>query len=130
VRYTWPAWGDVKAHVQGGVAYQGSAPSSIRTQIILVGTPTDAAAVCAAAGALNSAGYCNPNIFQGKIRSSTLVDLFAGLDWPRWNIELFGTNVFDKRNDISRGVSCGSCTRALVVPGRPRTIGLRAGMKF
>jgi outer membrane receptor protein involved in Fe transport len=130
VRYTWPVWGDVKAHVQGGVAYQGSAPSSIRTQIILVGTPTDAAAVCAAAGALNSAGYCNPNIFQGKIRSSTLVDLFAGLDWPRWNIELFGTNVFDKRNDISRGVSCGSCTRALVVPGRPRTIGLRAGMKF
>lgn len=127
-RYTWPAWADVKAHVQGAISYQGSAPSSLRTQVALVGP--DAASVCAAAGALTPLGLCSPNIFQGKLRSATLVDLFAGLDWPRWNIEIFGTNIFDKRNDLSRFTACGSCTRALVVPGRPRTIGIRAGMKF
>ena len=71
----------------------------------------------------------NPAIV-GLIGFLTLVDLFAGLDWPNWNVELFGTNIFDKRIDISRQTACGSCTRALVVPGRPRTIGLRAGMKF
>ncbi len=127
-RYTWPAWADVKAHVQGGISYQSSAPSSIRTQVQLVGP--DATAVCAAAGALTPSGYCNPNIYQGKLRAAALVDLFAGLDWPRYSIELFGTNIFDKRNDLSRFTACGSCTRALVVPGRPRTIGLRAGVKF
>ena len=79
---------------------------------------------------MNSAGFCNPNIFQGKLRSSTLVDLFAGLDWPSYNLEVFATNVFDERNELSRFTACGSCTRALVVPGRPRTIGLRVGAKF
>ena len=113
-RYSWPAWADVKAHVQGGISYQSSAPSSIRTLIALVGT-----------GEL-----VNPNEFQGKIGSAALVDLFAGLDWPKYNLEVFGTNIFDKRNDLSRFTACGSCTRALVVPGRPRTIGVRAGMKF
>ena len=102
--------------MQGSVSYQGSAPSSLRTLVQLVGTgdlinPTDPSA-------------------QGRIHSSTLVDLFAGLDWPRWNVELFTTNVFDKRNELSRFTACGSCTRALVVVGRPRTIGVRAGMKF
>jgi iron complex outermembrane recepter protein len=127
-RYTWPAWANVKAHVQAGVTYQGSASSSIRTQVQLVGP--DAAAFCAASGALNSNGLCDPNIFQGRLHAATLVDLFAGLDWPKYSLELFATNIFDKRNDLSRFTACGSCTRALVVPGRPRTIGLRAGIKF
>jgi|KBSMisStandDraft_5_1062788.scaffolds.fasta_scaffold10978_5 outer membrane receptor protein involved in Fe transport len=113
-RYQWPAWADVKAHVQGAISYQSSAPSSIRTEIELVGTHE----------------HVNPNEFQGRIGAATLVDLFAGLDWPKWNLELFGTNIFDKRNDISRFTACGSCTRTLVVPGRPRTIGIRAGAKF
>jgi outer membrane receptor protein involved in Fe transport len=127
-RYTWPVWGHAKAHIQGSVSHQTSAPSSIRTQIALVGS--DATQVCSEAGALTPLGLCNPNIFQGKIRAATLVDLFAGLEWPNYSIELFGTNVFDKRNDLSRFTACGSCTRALVVPGRTRTIGVRAGWKF
>ena len=53
----------------------------------------------------------NPNDFLGRIRASTLVDLYAGLDWPRWNVELFASNIFDKRNDLSRFVNCGSCTQ-------------------
>jgi len=133
-RYTWPAWADVKAHVQGGITYSGSAPSSIRTQIALSGTDpsvaNDRAAFCAAAGALLPNGLCAPNIFQGHLHAYTLVDLFAGLDWPKYSLEIYGTNIFDKRNELSRFTACGSCTRALVVPGRPRTIGLRAGIKF
>jgi len=113
-RYSWPAWGDVKAHVQGGISYRGSAPSSLRTAIALVHTGE----------------ILDPNDFQGRLHAATLVDLYAGLDWPRWNVELFTTNIFDKRIDISRQTACGSCTRALVVPGQPRTIGIRAGMKF
>jgi iron complex outermembrane recepter protein len=115
-RYSWPAWANVKAHVQGGITYRGSAPSSLRTLIELVPA--------------GSGNFQNPNVFQGRLHAATLVDLFAGLDWPKWNIEAFVTNLFDKRDDLSRQTSCGSCTRALVVPGRPRTIGLRAGMKF
>ena len=73
---------------------------------------------------------CNPTLWLGKIRAAAVVDVFAGLDWPKFNLELYASNLFDKRNDLSRGVNCGSCTRTLVVPGRPRTIGLRAGIKF
>jgi outer membrane receptor protein involved in Fe transport len=115
-RYTWPAWADVKAHVQGSVTYRGSAPSSLRTLIELVPA--------------GSGNFQNPNQFQGRLHSATLVDLYAGLDWPRWNVEAFVSNLFDKRIDLSRTTACGSCIRALVVPGRPRTIGVRAGMKF
>ncbi len=113
-RYSWPAFANVKAHVQGGVAYRGSAPSSLRTDISLLGTGE----------------HVNPNVFQGRLGAATLVDLFAGLDWPKWSVELFATNIFDKRIDISRQTACGSCTRALVVPGQPRTIGIRTGVKF
>jgi outer membrane receptor protein involved in Fe transport len=113
-RYSWAAWSDVKAHVQGSVTYRGSAPSSLRTDIALVGTGE----------------HVDPNEFQGRLHSATLVDLFAGLDWPTFNVEAFVENLFDKRIDLSRQTACGSCTRALVVPGRPRTIGIRAGVKF
>ena len=113
-RYTWPAWDDVKAHVQGSVTYRGSAPSSLRTEIALVGTGQ----------------HVDPNDFQGRLKAATLFDAFAGLDFRNWMVEGFVTNLFDKRIDLSRQTACGSCTRALVVPGRPRTIGLRAGYKF
>jgi iron complex outermembrane receptor protein len=43
---------------------------------------------------------------------------------------LFATNLFDKRNELSRGLSCSICTNVHIVPGRPRTIDLRLGTKF
>ena len=113
-RYSWPAFGDVRAHVQGGIAYKGSARATLRSLLLQAGT-----------GEL-----VDPNPYLGRIRSSTVVDLFAGLTWPRYNLEAFATNVFDSRDELSRGVNCGSCTRTVIVPGRPRTIGIRAGMKF
>ncbi len=66
----------------------------------------------------------------GKIRASTVVDLFAGYDWGKYSLELFGTNIFDQRNQLSRLVVCSICTQVKIVPGRPRTFGLRAGVKF
>jgi outer membrane receptor protein involved in Fe transport len=101
-RYTWPVWTG-KAHVQGVVSYQGSAPSELRV--------AEAEAI-------------------GPIPASTLVDLFFGYDWSRYSAELFATNVFDERNELSRFVVCGSCTQVKIVPGRPRTIGLRLGAHF
>jgi iron complex outermembrane receptor protein len=101
-RYTWPMWTG-KAHVQGSIAYQGSAPSDI-----------DEA----------------QNDLVGNLHSSTLVDLFAGYEWGKYSLELFGSNIFDERNELSRFVVCSICTQVKIVPGRPRTIGLRAGMKF
>ena len=97
------------------LSYQGSAPSSIRTEIELVGTHEHRQ---------------SRTTSRASWELRRLVDLFAGLGLAAWNVELFGTNIFDKRNDLSRFTACGSCTRALVVPGRPRTIGIRAGMKF
>ncbi len=121
-RYSWGVWDNVKAHVQGGIAYKGSARSSLRSLTPLSGVGFD----CTSLGFAT----CDPNLWLGKIRSSTVVDLFAGLDWPRWNVELYVTNLFDSRDELSRGVNCGSCTRTLVVPGRPRTFGIRTGVKF
>ncbi|MBA3666503.1 MAG: TonB-dependent receptor [Sphingomonas sp.] len=113
-RYAWPVFDSARAHVQAGVAYQSSAPATLRTDIELVGTLE----------------HVNPRDFLGKIRGATLIDLAAGIDWRRFDVELYVSNLFDKRNDLSRSVACGSCTRTLVVPGTPRTIGLRLGTKF
>ena len=101
-RYTWPMWMG-NAHVQGAIAYQSSAPSDI---------------------------FPSQNALIGKIRSSTLVDLFLGYDWGRFSAELFATNVFDERNELSRFVNCSICTQVKIIPGRPRTLGLRIGAKF
>ena len=68
--------------------------------------------------------------YSAKIRASTVVDLFAGYDWGKYSVELFGANIFDERNELSRFVVCSICTQTKIVPGRPRTIGLRAGVKF
>jgi iron complex outermembrane receptor protein len=101
-RYAWPVWTG-RAHVQGVLAYQGSAPSDIQ--------PAD-------------------NAVTGNLRASTLIDLFAGYDWGKYSLELFATNVFDAHNQLSRSVSCGGCGNVHIVPGRPRTIGIRTGLKF
>jgi outer membrane receptor protein involved in Fe transport len=101
-RYTWPMWSG-KTHVQGVIAYQGSAPSDL--------DPAQ-------------------NELIGNIKGSTIVDLFTGYDWGRYSFELFSTNVFDKRNELSRLVVCSICTQVKIIPGRPRTFGLRAGVKF
>ena len=117
-RYSWQAFASAKAHVQAGIAYQSSAAATLRTLIALVGPaefpPT----------------LVDPNSYFGRIRSSTNVDLALGLDWKSYSLELYGQNVLDEHIQLSRGVACGSCTAVRVIPGQPRTIGVRAGLKF
>jgi iron complex outermembrane recepter protein len=110
-RYTWPM-GPGKAHVQGVVAYRGSARVDTRYNV-----GDDEVVI-------------DPESFFGRIRASTLVDAFIGYSWDNYSAELFATNLFDERNDLVRFVTCGACTQTRVVPGRPRTIGIRAGAKF
>jgi outer membrane receptor protein involved in Fe transport len=109
-RYTWPLWTG-KAHVQGAVAWQSSAKADIRN--------------------VDSIGL-NPNDYLGRLHSYALVDLFAGYDWDKYSAELFVSNVFDERNERARFVACSICglARTYVLPGRPRTIGLRLGTRF
>jgi len=113
-RYAWPvSFG--KAHVQGSISHQSSASVDIRQDIDRF-----------------DGAHFNPNDFTGRIKASTLIDLFAGLEWNRYNFEVYSTNIFDQRNELSRFTSCNAayCFRNHIVPGRPRTIGLRVGAKF
>ena len=117
-RYSWPVMTGAKAHVQAGLAYQSSAPATLRTLVELVG-PSE-----------YPLPRVNPRSYLGKIRGAALFDIAAGIDWRSYNFQLYAQNLFDKRNDVSRGVGCSSCTRTLVTSGTPRTIGLRVGTKF
>ncbi|MEP6982738.1 MAG: TonB-dependent receptor, partial [Sphingomicrobium sp.] len=108
-RYSWQA-GAGKAHVQGSIVYQGSAGVDVRQDPF-------------------GDGF-NPNSLFGRVKASTLVDLFAGYDWRDYSLELFTTNVFDERNQLARFTACGNCTRLHIIPGRPRTFGVRVGAKF
>ena len=101
-RYAWPM-GPGRAHVQGALTYQSSARSALRTA---------------------------DQDVTGKLKSFALVDLFAGYSWRDYNVELFATNLFDERNELSRFTVCSICTQVKVLAGRPRTIGLRVGTKF
>jgi len=107
-RYSWDI-GLGKAHVQSSVSYQGSAAADIRQDI---------------------GGGVNPNDYLGRLHAYTLVDLFAGYDWDKYSAELFVSNVFDERNELARFVACSICTRTYILPGRPRTIGIRLGARF
>ena len=105
-RYAWDM-GPGRAHGQIALVHQGKARAAL--------------------------GTAEQNV-TGNLPGFTLVDLFAGYDWSRYSVELFATNVFDKRNQLSRffvcGANCETNEFLHIVPGRPRTIGLRAGVKF
>jgi outer membrane receptor protein involved in Fe transport len=85
VRYSW-SMATGRADVQAGLSYQGSAAADLRQDVDGDGT--------------------NPNDFLGRIKSSTIVDLFAGYGWRKYNVQLFVTNLFDERNELSRFVVC------------------------
>ena len=108
-RYVWPM-GLGKMHVQGTVSYRGSAPVDLRQDI-------------------DGAGL-NPNDYLGRLRASTVVDSFFGYDWDKYSAELFVTNLFDDRDEVARFVACSICTQTKILPGRPRTIGIRVGARF
>lgn len=107
-RYTWPIWAG-KAHVQGSVSYQSSASADIRHDM---------------------GGGVNPNDYLGRLHAFAQVDLFTGYEWGDYSAELFVSNLFDERSELSRFVACSICTRTYIFTGTPRTIGVRLGARF
>lgn len=102
-RYSVPI-GAGRGYVQGLVAHQSSAASDIRV---------------AKAAAL------------GRIEGYTTGNLALGIEFTRFNFELFAQNIWDERGQISRFQQCGACDqRPYIVPITPRTIGIRAGTRF
>ncbi len=68
---------------------------------------------------------------QGGLPSFGTINAAIGSNWTNYSLELFVSNIFDTRGQLSRTVSCGACTgRPYVFATAPRTIGLRAGAKF
>ena len=104
-RYEWEV-GVGKAHLQSGWTHSSSASSALR-----IGTSTTD----------------QPPL----LHAYDLVDFAVGYDWSNFTAELFADNAFDKRAQISSFEECGSCSqRPYYVVYRPRTIGVRFGVKF
>ena len=82
------------------------------------------------------------NAIYGPLRSYEIVDLSAGMENERWSIELFARNLFDTRGALGSGIQCNElvCGDALgqtaigpkiyTYVSRPRTFGIRAGIRF
>jgi len=82
------------------------------------------------------------NAIYGPLRSYEIVDLSAGVENERWSIELFARNLFDVRGALGSGIQCNElvCGDALgqtaigpkiyTYVSRPRTFGIRAGIRF
>lgn len=103
LRYTQPV-GAAKVYGQANFTYQSSASSDLRTAM------ADA---------------------MGRIGAFSQVNFALGSEWDKFSFELFATNAFDERGELSRYVACGVCTnRVYIVPNQPRTLGIRAGAKF
>ncbi len=126
VRYT-ADMGSGKAYVQANAAYQSAASSDIRTKVFI--QPLNDASVPATVA--NPASFYNAAARLGHLPAFATVNLATGIDWDKLNVELFVSNLFDERGQISRFQQCGLCfQRPYIVPSQPRTIGLRAGIKF
>jgi outer membrane receptor protein involved in Fe transport len=102
-RYGFDLGAATKGYVQAVAAHQSGASSDIRV--------ADAAIV-------------------GRLPAYSTLSLQAGAEFDKFSIDLFVTNVFDERGQLSRFVACGLCARSYIVPIQPRTFGIRAGAKF
>ena len=104
-RYEWDVAGG-KAHLQANWTHSSSASSALR-----IGTDTADA--------------------PPELHSYDLVDFAVGYNWGNYTAELFADNAFDKRAELSAFQECGNCSqRTYYVVYRPRTIGIRLGVKF
>lgn len=113
-RYVVPM-GSAKAHFQLNGTYQSRATSDIRTAIYET----------------FSDNVINPASQLGDLKAFGTVNSTIGADWDSYSIELFVSNIFDERGQLSRFQQCGACgQRPYIVPTTPRTFGLRAGAKF
>jgi outer membrane receptor protein involved in Fe transport len=99
--------GQFDAHVQGAVIYVGDRSAELRT--------------------------VQSNILE-EVEDYTTLDLTAGLDTDRYQIELYIRNVTDERGELDHFALCDATVCGLVshylAVVEPRTIGLRFGQRF
>ncbi|HST36438.1 MAG TPA: TonB-dependent receptor [Allosphingosinicella sp.] len=112
-RYEFPLGGGT-AHAQATLSHQSSASSDIRTLIFTpLGDPR------------------NPAALTGRLDGYTTADFAFGMEWERFNVELYIENAFDERAQLTRFQECGQCfQRPYIVTNTPRTIGIRVGGSF
>lgn len=104
LRYTGDVGATTKAYGQINASYQSSATSEVRA---------------------------GPAATIGELPAFASVNLAAGVEFEKLNLELFVSNLFDERGQLSRYLQCGQCgQRPYVVTINPRTVGLRMGYKF
>jgi iron complex outermembrane recepter protein len=115
LRYDFEPMPDLKAHVQGSVVHQSDVYSDLLT--------------------LERSIY-------GVQDGFTYADFNAGVTVNGWSAELYVTNAFDKRAQLSRAIACAVTTcgdpdgispgggQIYTIPSQPRTIGLKLGRKF
>ena len=109
-RYTAEVGATTKAYGQVNASYQSSAYADVR-----VGTTA----------------VPGPALIIGELPAFTTANLSFGIEWEKFNVELFASNVFDERGQTSRFLQCGQCgQRPYVVAIQPRTIGMRLGVDF
>jgi iron complex outermembrane recepter protein len=132
LRYTAQS-GSMKPYGQINVSYQGKASSDIRTKVFVAAPNGDGQLhdPTIPGDLLLPGAFYNPAASLGELPAYATVNLALGADWSTFNLELFVSNVFDTRGQISRFEECGACSqRPYVVPINPRTVGLRVGAKF
>jgi iron complex outermembrane receptor protein len=96
--------GSGKAYFQGVLAHQSSASSDIRAPFA---------------------------VSIGRLPAFTTANLAVGADFGDFSLEAFVQNLWDERGQLTRFQSCGVCSqRTYILYTTPRTIGVRAGMKF
>ena len=115
LRYQWPIGGDMKAHVQGVLTYEGKRKRDLRPAV---------------------------NDIFGNMKAYTEVDMSTGIEKGPWTVDLYVKNLFDVRGQLSKGIQCNELVcgdplgdtefggKVYTVVSRPRTIGLRIGRKF
>lgn len=115
MRYEWVPAGNLRAHVQGAVTFEGKRSRDLRIDI---------------------------NDLYRDMGRYALVDLAAGVARDPWSAELYVKNLFDARGQLSKSIQCLETTcgdpdgltaiggKIYTVVSRPRTIGLRFGYKF
>ena len=115
LRYQWPVGGDMRAHVQGVLSFEGKRRRDLRPAV---------------------------NDIYRNLDGYAQVDTSAGIEKGPWTAELYVKNLFDVRGQLSKGIQCNELVcgdptgdtaiggKIYTVVSRPRTIGLRVGRKF
>jgi outer membrane receptor protein involved in Fe transport len=68
----------------------------------------------------------------GDMPAYALFDLSGGVQKNGLLAQLYLSNVFDKRAQLTRFVECATttCNQPYIIPTQPRTIGIKFGQKF